>query len=61
MTEKLNKLQIRAKIFEIIKSYQSEDDFSAEFSKENILTLNSISDKEFAVDILLKEFVRPLA
>ena len=36
MAEKLNKLQIRAKVFEIIKSYKSEDDFSEEFSKENI-------------------------
>ena len=30
MAEKLNKLQIRAKVFEIIKSYKSEDDFSEE-------------------------------
>jgi len=57
MAEKLNKLQIRAKVFEIIKSYKSEDDFSEEFSKENILFLHSVEDKEFVLEILLKELV----
>ena len=55
MPEKLNKLQIRAMVFDIIKSYGSSDDFDMKLHEENIKKLNSIPDKKFVCEILLKE------
>ncbi len=57
MPEKLNKLQIRAMVFDIIKSYNYDADFESELHKENMRKLNSIEDKKFACEILLKELV----
>ena len=57
MQGKLNKLQIRAMVFDIIKSYNSDDDFESELHKENLRKLNALEDKKFACEILLKELV----
>ena len=55
MPEKLNKLQIRALIFDIIKSYSSDADFESELHINNMRKLNEIEDKKFVCEILLKE------
>ena len=57
MSEKLNKLQIRAKVLEIIKSYKSEDELNSNFHDFNIKTLNDLREDKFVVEILLKELV----
>ena len=57
MTNKLNKLQIRAKVFEIIKSYTSEDDFASKLHIENLRVLNEFEDYEFVLEILMKELI----
>ncbi len=55
MAEKLNKLQLRAKILEIIKSYKSEDDFHSNFHLDNIGELRKLNEADFIVEFLLKE------
>lgn len=55
MAEKLNKLQIRAKVFNIIKSYNSEDDFASPMHIENLQFLNTEDVKPFALEILIRE------
>ncbi|MCR4880530.1 MAG: hypothetical protein K6A44_01070 [bacterium] len=55
MPEKLNKLQIRAMVFDVIKSYESDSDFESKLHIENLKKLNSVEDKKFVCEILLKE------
>jgi len=57
MSEKLNKLQIRAKVLEIIHSYKSEDDLSSNFHDFNIKSLLDLKEDKFVIEILLKELV----
>ena len=57
MTDKLNKLQIRAVVLDIIKSYKKEDDFTSALHLANLKKLNLIQDNNFVIEILLKELV----
>lgn len=57
MTEKINKLQIRAKVLEIIKSYNTDDDFNSDLHAQNLAILTSFNEKTFILDILLKELI----
>ena len=57
MIEKLNKLQIRALVLDVINSYKNEDDFSSELHLKNLKTLNSIDNKNFVLEFLLRELI----
>jgi len=57
MSEKLNKLQIRAKVLEIIKSYKSENDINSNSHDYNVKLLTDLNEDKFVAEILLKELV----
>jgi len=55
MSDKLNKLQIRALVLDIIKSYKSVDDVSSDLHQNNIVVLKKLQDDDAVIEILLKE------
>lgn len=57
MSEKLNKLQIRAKVLEIVKSYKSENDINSNSHDYNVKLLSDLNEDKFVAEILLKELV----
>lgn len=57
MSEKLNKLQIRAEILNAIKILDGGEKHTPNFLEEVLLPLKKISDTETILDILIKEII----
>ena len=57
MSEKLNKLQIRAEILNAIKILDGGEKHTPSFLEKVLLPLKKISDTETVLDILIKEII----
>ena len=57
MSEKLNKIQIRAEVFSSINNILSVQGKKDSFIKETVEKLKSIEDKDFLSRLFIKEFI----
>ena len=57
MTEKMNKIQIRAEVFSSLNNILSSDEGEKNLIPQTIERLNNIEDKDFLAKLLIKEFI----